>query len=419
MSLSNIGDGLFLSIVYAIVSTIALFVIVMILNFVFTKLTKRVESWRGTKIRSLKIRSLELLTADRIHALLLWLIQALRIILTLLLLYFYVPLVFSFFPWTEDLVPKLIHYVLDPLKKIYSVTINYVPSIFFIIITLIITKYILRFVKFIFRELSSGSIQIDGFYKEWAEPSYKLTRILILAFCLIIIFPYLPGSGSPAFQGISVFLGILFSLGSSSAVANMVSGIVLTYMMPFRVGDRVQISSTVGDVIEKNLLVIRVRTIKNEDITIPTSMVLGSHIINYSSSAQSYGLILHTKISIGYDTPWRVVHALLIKAALKTEHILKDPEPFILQTELNDFYVSYEINAYTHQPNQMDLIYSNLRENIQDAFNEAGIEIMSPHYRAFRDGNEVTIPKENNFKDLLKNLSTKKSTEENKEKETK
>jgi small-conductance mechanosensitive channel len=259
---------------------------------------------------------------------------------------------------------------------------------------MIITKYILRFTKFIFNEISMGSIQINGFYKDWAEPSYKLTRILILAFALIIIFPYLPGSGSPAFQGISVFLGILFSLGSSSAVANMVSGIVLTYMMPFKVGDRVKISSTVGDVIEKNLLVIRVRTIKNEDITIPSSMVLGSHIINYSSSADSYGLILNQTISIGYDTPWRSVHDLLIKSALKTNGILNEPIPFVFQTQLNDFYVSYEINAYTRQPNQMANIYSELNQNIRDSFNSAGVEIMSPHYTSIRNGNKSTISSE-------------------------
>ena len=409
----NDPDGLFLSVIYAVISTIALLIILYILNIIFAKLTERVTNWKGTKIRSFRIRSLELLTAERLITTILWLFHAIRILLTLLLLYFYIPLVFSFFPWTEDFVPTLLHYVIDPLKTVFAVIIAYVPKIFLIVIVILITKYILRFVKFIFREIANGSIQINGFYKDWADPSYKLARILILAFALIIIFPYLPGSGSPAFQGISVFLGILFSLGSSSAVANMVSGIVLTYMMPFKVGDRVKISSTVGDVIEKNLLVIRVRTIKNEDITIPSSMVLGSHIINYSSSAQSYGLILNTTISIGYDSPWRLVHSLLIEAALKTEDILSEPKPFVLQTELNDFYVSYEINAYTHQPNRMAGIYSDLRQNIQDCFNEAGVEIMSPHYSSYRNGDKSTIPIGEFSKDFnIKKEEDKKNKEE-------
>ncbi|APJ03624.1 mechanosensitive ion channel family protein [Silvanigrella aquatica] len=385
------SNEMIFSVMYSIISTILLLIILYFLNLASSKFTNKILTWKGTKIRPLRIRNLELLTADRLISTLLGCIQALRIFFTLLLLYFYIPLVFSFFPWTENYVPILLHYVTDPLKVISNVIIDYIPKIFIIIFVAIITKYILQFIKFIFREIGSGTIHINGFYKDWAEPSYKLVRILILAFSLIIIFPYLPGSGSPAFQGISVFLGILFSLGSSSAVANMVSGIVLTYMMPFKVGDRVKISSTVGDVIEKNLLVIRVRTIKNEDITIPSSMVLGSHIINYSSSAQSYGLILNTTISINYDTPWRLVHSLLTDAALKTNDILKEPKPFVLQKEFNDFYVSYEINAYTNQPNRMADIYSELRQNIQDIFHEAKIEIMSPHYTAFRNGDKNAI----------------------------
>jgi small-conductance mechanosensitive channel len=392
----NVPDRLFLSIIYALISTAALLIILYFLNILFTKLTTKVTNWKGTKIRSVRISSSELLTADRLITTLLWFFHVARIFLTLMLLYFYIPLVFSFFPWTEAFTPTLLHYVIDPLKTVFFVIIDYVPKIFLIVIIILITRYILRFVKFIFSEIARGSIQINGFYKDWAEPSYKLVRILILAFALIIIFPYLPGSGSPAFQGISVFLGILFSLGSSSAVANMVSGIVLTYMMPFKVGDRVKISSTVGDVIEKNLLVIRIRTIRNEDITIPSSMVLGCHIINYSSSAQSYGLILNTTISIGYNTPWRVVNNLLIEAALRTDDILKEPKPFVLQKEFIDFNVSYEINAYTHQPNRIDEIYSDLRQNIQDCFNEAGIEIMSPHYLVYRNGNKSTTPIGNN-----------------------
>ncbi|KAB8040910.1 mechanosensitive ion channel [Silvanigrella paludirubra] len=387
----NETETIWLSVFYTIVATLVLLVLYYFLNIIFNKINNKISGLKGSKIRSLTFRNFELLTEDRLLGFILWSLSATRIIIILFLLYFYIPLVFSFFPWTENFVPTLLHYVIDPLKKVLFVIINYLPKIFLIFIIMIITKYILRFTKFIFNEISKGSIQINGFYKDWAEPSYKLTRILILAFSLIIIFPYLPGSGSPAFQGISVFLGILFSLGSSSAVANMVSGIVLTYMMPFKVGDRVKISSTVGDVIEKNLLVIRVRTIKNEDITIPSSMVLGSHIINYSSSADSYGLILNQTISIGYDTPWRIVHELLIKSALKTNGILNEPVPFVLQTQLNDFYVSYEINAYTRQPNQMANIYSELNQNIRDNFNMAGVEIMSPHYTSIRNGNKSTI----------------------------
>ncbi|NJN36121.1 MAG: mechanosensitive ion channel [Nitrospiraceae bacterium] len=185
---------------------------------------------------------------------------------------------------------------------------------------------------------------------------------------------------------------MLFSFGSAGAVSNIIAGVVLTYMNPFRDGDRVKIADTVGDIIERTLLVTRVRTIKNVDISIPNSMVLSSHLINFSSVAKDQGLILHTSVTIGYDAPWKTVHGLLIEAARSTTDILKTPEPFVLQTSLDDFYVTYEINAYTDQANKMALIYAELHQNIQDKFNEGGVEIMSPHYATIRDGNKTTIP---------------------------
>ena len=245
----------------------------------------------------------------------------------------------------------------------------------------------------VFVGIGRGAISFSGFHQEWAAPTYKIVRFLVIVFAAIAIFPYIPGSQSEGFRGISVFLGLLISLGSAAAIGNVVAGVVLTYMRPFRVGDRVKIADTFGDVIEKTLLVTRVRTIKNVDITIPNALVLSSHIINFSSSVTNpQPLILHSSVTIGYDAPWRKVHELLIAAARATTHILATPEPFVLQTGLNDFYVTYEINAYTDQPNLMATIYAELHQNIQDTFNEAGVEIMSPHYTQLRDGNKTAIP---------------------------
>jgi small-conductance mechanosensitive channel len=175
-------------------------------------------------------------------------------------------------------------------------------------------------------------------------------------------------------------------------VANLIAGIVLTYMRAFQVGDYIRIGDHVGDVVEKTLLVTRIRTIRNVVITISNVSVLGANIVNYSGVAREKGLALNTSVTIGYDAPWRTVHELLIAAARSTPLILHDPPPFVLQTALNDFYVTYEINAYTDQANRMDFIYGELHQNIQDKFNEAGVEIMSPHYAQLRDGNTVTIP---------------------------
>jgi len=270
--------------------------------------------------------------------------------------------------------------------------INYLPNLFTIIVILFVTRYAIRFLKVFFDEISNEKVVLEKFHKDWADPTFKIVRFLIYAFTAIVIFPYLPGSQSPVFQGISVFIGVLFSFGSSSAISNIVAGVVLTYMRPFKIGDRVKIADTTGDIVEKTLLVTRVRTIKNVDISIPNSMIMGSHIINFSSSSSGTGLILHTGVTIGYDAPWKTVHELLINAALATSEINKEPKPFVLQTSLDDFYVSYELNAYTNSPNIMAKIYSELHSNIQDKFNEAGVEIMSPHYGAHRDGNQTTIP---------------------------
>ena len=217
-------------------------------------------------------------------------------------------------------------------------------------------------------------------------------NVLVIAFAFVVIFPYLPGSDSPVFQGISVFLGFLFTFGSAGSLSNVIAGLVLTYMRLFKIGDRVKIGEIVGDVIEKSSLVTRVRTPKNEIISIPNSTVMSSHTINYSSDAPEKGLIIHTTVTIGYDVPWKDMHQTLIDAALRTDLVLKDPQPFVLQTSLEDFYVAYQINAYVREANKQAAIYSNLHQNIQDVCNENGIEILSPHYRAARDGNQSTIP---------------------------
>jgi small-conductance mechanosensitive channel len=229
-------------------------------------------------------------------------------------------------------------------------------------------------------------------HPDLVDPTYQLLRLLVIAFAIVAAFPYIPGSDSPVFRGISIFVGFLLSLGSTSLVSNLIAGLVLIYTRGLGIGDRIEIGDTVGDVVARNLLVTRIRTIKNVVITIPNSMVLSAHIVNYSANKDEQGLILHSTVTIGYDVPWRQVHQLLIAAARATRGIIDLPGPFVMQTSLDDYYVSYEVNAYTREPARMALIYSELHQNIQDKFNEANVEIMSPSYAALRDGNAVTIP---------------------------
>lgn len=379
---------------FVVLATIVLVVIFRLTGRFFIRAYATIETWRGTKIRSIRIQALEVLSADRMASLLIGVLKGVHVAVVLVLLYFYLPLAFSFFPWTHGLANTLFGYVFSPLRVVIKGFVSYLPNVFFIGVIVTVAHYVIKFVKMIFLGIERGTIAVPGFYRDWADPTFKIVRFLIYAFTAVVIAPYLPGAHSPAFQGVSIFLGVLFSLGSTASIANVVAGMILTYMRAFKIGDRVKIADTEGDVLDRTLWVTRVRTIKNVHVTIPNAMVLGSHIINYSSAALGSGLILHTTVTIGYNTPWKTVHELLIAAARATDHILKEPGPYVLQTSLNDFFVTYELNVYTNQPVLMANIYSDLHQNIQDQFNQAGVEIMSPHYSALRDGNRIAIPED-------------------------
>jgi small-conductance mechanosensitive channel len=359
----------------------------------FPRMLDKVSAWGRTTNYSLKIQRVELISGAQISDALLGLLRALRLVAYVSLTYLYATSILGFFPATRDLSIELLNHLIDPITMIGRTFIASVPDIIAIALIIVVTNYVIKLIHMFFNGIERGAITFQGFHREWTTPTYKIVRFFVLVFAAVAIFPYIPGSHSEAFRGISVFLGVLVSLGAAGAFSNIVAGVILTYMRPFSVGDRVKIADTVGDITEKTLLVTRVRTIKNVDVTIPNALVLSSHIINFSSSAMKPPpLILHTSVTIGYDTPWQKVHELLITAAKQTTHILETPEPFVLQTSLNDFYVTYEINAYTGAPNKMAAIYSELHRHIQDRFNEAGLEIMSPHYTQIRDGNRTTIP---------------------------
>lgn len=301
------------------------------------------------------------------------------------------PITLSFIPYTRPFYEQLRGLVLTPLAIFWEGFLAYVPNLFFIVIIALLTFVLIRLLRAFFKEIKSGAIRLGSFDSEWADLTFNLLAVLLIGLALIIAFPYLPGSGSPAFQGITIFFGLLITLSSSSAISNVIAGIILTYTGAFHDGDRVELGGTVGDVVEKRLLTTRVRTTKNVEVSVPNSLALSHSVLNYSAMARGPGLILHTEITIGYSVPWRRVHQLLIDAALATPHILADRAPFVYQTALNDYHVSYQINCYTHEANMMSRTLSALHENIQNQFNAAGVEIMSPAYQALRDGNTITL----------------------------
>lgn len=383
-----------------LLKSIGLAVLVLIVIGLIVKYVLRLFRWTALKIQRQKNKRLKTLTVKnytvldterQVHVLLL-LNRIVKWTTVLVAIYVALPVIFGFFPQTEAFAHELFGYIINPIKGIFLAVWNYLPNIFAIVVIIVVFRLLLKFLHFLKVEIAEGRLSFNGFYPDWANPTYQLVRVLVIAFAFVVIFPYLPGSNSPVFQGISVFLGFLFTFGSAGSLSNVIAGLVLTYMRLFKIGDRVKIGDIVGDVIEKSSLVTRVRTPKNEIISIPNSTVMSSHTINYSSDAPEKGLIIHTTVTIGYDVPWKDMHQTLIDAALRTELVLKDPQPFVLQTSLEDFYVAYQINAYIREANKQATIYSNLHQNIQDVCNENGIEILSPHYRAARDGNQSTIP---------------------------
>ena len=371
---------------YGVTATMALAGVVWLIHRATRWLRRRAEAWRAVRVGA------EILSADRVGHAFDRTLQVIRVFLFLLAFDLYLTYVLGLFPWTRAVSHALLGYVISPLRTAAESLVGYLPNLLFVIVIAAIIRGSIRLVALFFRQIEDGRLVFPNFPAEWADPTYKIVRLLLIAFGLIVAFPYLPASDSAAFAGVSVFAGVLLSLSSSSAISNAIAGVVLTYTGAFRIGDRVKLGDNYGDIIESSMLVTRMRTIKNEDVTIPNSLVLNGAMVNYSRQATTLGLVLHTSVTIGYDAPWRKVHELLLEAAQLTPGILKEPPPFVWQTALNDFYVTYELNAFTASARDMVATYAELHANIQDAFVKGGVEIMSPHYTSIRDGNTVTIP---------------------------
>ena len=382
---------------WQILKRAALFVLVIILqylvlkliNFLFRKLRREIIWLKVHKLKPLVIKDYELLNTKYLCRALIVLTRFLRYIVLIFFFIITVPILFSIFPQTESLALKIFHYIIDPVKMVVKAILEYIPNLFIIAIIWYCVRYIVKGLRYISDEIKSEKLKIAGFYSDWAEPTFNIIRFLLYAFMIAMIYPYLPGSESGVFQGVSVFVGLIVSLGSSSVISNFIAGFVITYMRPFKSGDFIKVNDTIGNVVEKTPFITRIRTIKNEIVTIPNSFITTSNTVNYSSSARQYGLIIHTMLTMGYDVPWRKVHQLLIDAALDTKGVLEHPTPFVLETELNDNYMCYQINAYIKDADDMPVIMSDLLQNIQDYFNGAGIELFAPHHFTTKSRCEV------------------------------
>ena len=382
------------SVFYCLLVLVAQCLLYQFTSWGFRRIDKRILRLKETTLKPITIQSYEILNTEKQVKLLLVASRLVKFIVVILQLLISLPIIFGIFPSTKGLALQLLDYFLIPVKKIFFGVIGYIPNLISIIVIWYAIKWLVRLTHYVAQEIEKGNLKFNNFYPEWAMPTFNIVRILLYTFMVAMIYNYLPGSDSGVFQGISVFVGIIISLGSSTLIANLMAGLVITFMRPFRIGDRIKLNDTVGDIIEKTPLVTRVKTPKNEIVTVPNSFVMSSLTTNYSSSAQEYGLIIHTDVTFGYEVPWQQVHQLMIQSALATPHIEAEPRPFVLQTKLDDWYVVYQINAYTRHPEKMSAIYSDLHQNILDIFHEAGIEVMSPHFMGVRQSEQPFIPEQ-------------------------
>jgi small-conductance mechanosensitive channel len=365
---------------YAAGATLLLAAIVALFVRVSRRLRALVATRIASRVRSVEVHKLEIINARHLLAAVQSIPRALLWVASIVTVYAYLEFVLRLFPRTRPIGDRLLELVTGPLESLGMSFVAQLPNIAFLAVLVLIVRYILKLLRIYFDAIEHGTVKFEQFDAEWAIPTYKVLRIFIVAFAVVVAYPYIPGSESAAFKGVSVMLGVLFSLGSSSVISNVIAGYTMTYRRAFRRGDRIRVGDMTGDVVESRLLVTTLRTPKNEIVVVPNSEILGKSVVNYSALAREQGLILHTTVGIGYETPWRQVEAMLVMAAGRTAGLKRDPAPFVLHKSLGDFCVVYEINAYTDDANGMACQYSALHANILDVFNEYGVQIMTPAY---------------------------------------
>ena len=378
---------------FAFGATLVLIGAVYLVRRIGRRLQEGVERKYRGRIHDLTILNFPIVKAKHVWQLFSGLLRFASTIAVLVMTLVYLRYTLRLFPWTRGTATRLFAIAIDPLRQMVLSLAWIVPDVVFLVILFVVTRYVQKLVRLFFDSVATGRVKLQHFDAEWALPTYRLVRVLIIAFALVVAYPYIPGSETDAFKGISVFIGVVFSLGSSSLIGNLIAGYSMTYRRAFKLGDRVKIGEHAGEVIEMRLLATHLRTLKNEEVIIPNSTSVTSEVVNFSTMARNRGLILHTTVGVGYETPWRQVEAMLLEAASRTPGLLPDHPPFVLQLALATFNVVYEINVYCNTPERMRLLYSELHRNILDVFNEYGVQIMTPAYEGDPRDSKV-VPKE-------------------------
>lgn len=390
--LTRSTDYLIKAALHAAGATVLLAAGIAVLLLLNRWLDKAVSRVLKRRVHDVDIQSFEVVRSDTIWKALHGVILAIGIMTIVVSIYAYLQYELALFPWTRSVSNDLLNLSTRAARRLGKSTAEIIPDVLILIIIYFLTRFTLGRVRKFFAAVEQKRVVFTQFEPDWAMPTYKLLRVLILAFAVVVAYPYIPGSQTAAFKGISIFIGLMLSLGSSTSISNLIAGYLMTYRRVFKVGDRVKVGDVVGDVVAVRLQVTHLRTNKNEEVTIPNSQILNSDVTNYSSLAGTKGLILHTTVGIGYEVPWRQVEAMMLTAAGRTAGVLSDPSPFILLTKLGDFSVSYELNVYVRDTEMIGKRYAELHRHIIDVFNEYQVQIMTPAYEGDPDQPKVVPP---------------------------
>lgn len=361
--------------------TTALFLVAVVLvRGLFRRFGAFLAERFGGRLRALRVGTYEVVRAEKMRAFVQRLVRTAETLVLFVAAFLFIERTLAALPWTRGLSSQLDDWLLAPFGMLARGLVEKLPDLVFLAVVFVLTRYLLRAVHLFFAAVGRGELELRGFDRDWAEPTFKLVRLAIVAVALVVAYPYIPGSSTAAFKGVSILTGVVFSFGSSSAIANLVAGYSLIYRRAFHEGDLVRIGDAEGIVTARRLQATHLTTFKNVEIVVPSSTIVSSEVQNYSALAETRGLLLHTTVGIGYETAWRQVESMLLEAARRTSGLRETPAPFVRQLGLGDFAVTYELNVACEDPRAMRDLYSQLHSHILDVFNEQGVQIMTPAY---------------------------------------
>ena len=300
--------------------------------------------------------------------------------LQLVIVYGIVGFILGLFPYTRPWGESLSGFLLSTIENLALRAAHAIPGLFTVALIVLLARVVVRLIGVWFHSIEQGRIKIDWIYPETAQPTRRILTTLVWVFAIIVAYPYMPGSETDAFRGVSVFLGLMLTLGSSGLVNQIVSGFTVTYSRALRLGDYVRIGDVEGTVVHLGVLSTKIKTLQQEETTIPNAVVAAQVATDYSRFADTEGVYTATSVTIGYDVPWRQVHSLLLLAAERTSGLRRHPKPRVFQTALQDFYVRYTLYVSLMRQEDRLVTMDALQANIQDVFNEYGVQIMSPNY---------------------------------------